>query len=198
MSDRIKMQNNAKVVLDLCGGTGAWSEPYRNAGYDVRIISLPECDVRLYVPPPSVHGILAAPPCTEFSFAKHFHGAGKYSHDFLKGLEIASACMRIILTAKPNWWALENPRGYLRRWLGNPQFTFNPWQFGDSYQKQTDLWGEFIFPVPLETVPPPEMVKFSMLKSKEIHPEYYGALSRTERRAITPAGFAKAFFSANP
>ena len=31
----------AKIILDLCGGTGSWSKPYRAAGYDVRVITLP-------------------------------------------------------------------------------------------------------------------------------------------------------------
>ena len=25
-----------KIILDLCGGTGSWSKPYKDAGYDVR------------------------------------------------------------------------------------------------------------------------------------------------------------------
>lgn len=192
------MKNSEKIILDLCGGTGSWSKTYKDAGYDVRIVSLPEHDVRLYIPPPKVHGVLAAPPCTEFSMAKHFHGKGKYQHDFRRGLEIVSACMRVILTAKPMWWALENPHGYLRRWLGDPSFVFDPWQFGDPYQKKTDIWGEFRKPEPFELRPPVDVKKFSMLKSKEIHPEFYGKLTRTERRAITPQGFAQAFYEANP
>ena len=28
-----------KIILDLCGGTGAWSRPYKEAGYDVSIPS---------------------------------------------------------------------------------------------------------------------------------------------------------------
>jgi hypothetical protein len=40
-----------KIILDLCGGTGAWSKPYKDAGYDVRVITLPEYDVRTYTPP---------------------------------------------------------------------------------------------------------------------------------------------------
>ena len=40
-----------KIILDLCGGTGSWSKPYKEAGYDVRIITLPEYDVRSYIPP---------------------------------------------------------------------------------------------------------------------------------------------------
>lgn len=28
------MDNSGKIILDLCGGTGSWSRPYREAGYD--------------------------------------------------------------------------------------------------------------------------------------------------------------------
>lgn len=34
-----------KIILDLCGGTGSWSKPYRDAGYDVRVITLPRYDL---------------------------------------------------------------------------------------------------------------------------------------------------------
>ena len=40
--------NDTKIILDLCGGTGGWSKPYRNSGYDVRIITLPYFDVTLW------------------------------------------------------------------------------------------------------------------------------------------------------
>lgn len=51
------------IVLDLCGGSGSWSKPYQDAGYDVRIITLPEFDVRTFRwDGPQVYGILAAPP----------------------------------------------------------------------------------------------------------------------------------------
>lgn len=48
------MNNSDKIILDLCGGTGSWSKPYRDAGYDVRVITLPEHDVCTYVPPERV------------------------------------------------------------------------------------------------------------------------------------------------
>lgn len=35
----------SKIILDLCGGTGSWSKPYRDAGYDVRVITLPRYDL---------------------------------------------------------------------------------------------------------------------------------------------------------
>ncbi len=55
-------ENAGKIILDLCGGSGSWSRPYKQAGYDVRLITLPLYDVLLYEPPSNVHGILAAPP----------------------------------------------------------------------------------------------------------------------------------------
>ena len=58
-----------KIILDLCGGSGAWSLPYKEAGYDVRLITLPDNDVKNYDPPDNVYGVLAAPPCTKFSKA---------------------------------------------------------------------------------------------------------------------------------
>jgi hypothetical protein len=62
-------------------------------------------------------------------------------------------------------------------------------------QKKTQLWGYFNFPErkPIEV----KTIKFDRLKSKEIHPEMFGKLTRTERRAITPRGFAEAFYKAN-
>jgi|GEM_PF-7128011 len=80
-----------KIILDLCGGTGAWSKPYKEAGYDVRKITLPIYDVRDYSPPNNVYGILAAPPCTEFSLAK-----GAAARDFTTATEIVKACLNII------------------------------------------------------------------------------------------------------
>lgn len=197
MEGTYKMRMEGKMILDLGGGTGLGGKPYKIAGYEVINVTLPDYDVREYIPPDNVHGVLAAPPCTEFSFAKHVHGKGNYEHNFREGLEIVSACMRIILTTRPKWWALENPKGYLQKFIGPPVFMFEPWQYGDNYQKRTCLWGDFNAPQPTTKNKPDGLKKFTRLRTKEIYPEYYGKLSRTERRAITPPGFAKAFFEAN-
>ncbi len=192
------MENKDKTILDLCGGTGSWSRPYQDAGYDVRVVTLPDNDVRDFIPPMNVYGILAAPPCDEFSIAKHFHGKGNYSHNFIKGLEVLSACCRIILVANPKFWALENPaNGLMRRWMLEPTMVFSPWEYGDNYQKSTAIWGNFKVPPPTVMDKPDGVKKFSMLHSNEIFPEYYGTYTRQERRAITPPGFANAFFNAN-
>lgn len=44
------MDNSKKIILDLCGGTGSWSRPYRESGYNVRVITLPDYDVLTYEP----------------------------------------------------------------------------------------------------------------------------------------------------
>lgn len=191
-----------KIILDLCGGTGSWSKPYKDNGYDVRVITLPDNDVRKYEPPKNVYGILAAPPCDQFSFAKT---TGK-ARDLKDAWSIVRACLDIIAkcnhitnpyakTTTLKFWCLENPHGLLKRFLGKPCYEFNPYDFGDDYKKNTHLWGWFNFPIknPIEC----NAVKFDRMKSKDIHPEYFGKFDRKTRRAMTPQGFANAFYEAN-
>lgn len=99
--------------------------------------------------------------------------------------------------------------GFLKKLLGKPAFTFDPWEFGDGYQKRTALWGYFNEPIktPIEMTEEAKAktnshlhtlgVKFDYLKSKDIHPEHFGKFDRQTRRSITPQGFAKAFYEAN-
>ena len=130
-----------KIILDLCGGSGSWSRYYKQNGYDVRLITLPDYDVTTYTPPNNVYGILAAPPCTEFSVLNCV--AENRERHFDVGLVVVEACLKIISECKPKFWALENPVGHLRKYLGKPTFTFQPWQFGDPWTKHTDIWGNF-------------------------------------------------------
>ena len=194
-----------KIILDLCGGTGSWSRPYKEAGYDVRLITLPEQDVRDYIPPKNVYGILAAPPCTMFSLART---RARKERDFREGMEIVKACLNIIWGCRTTpkyrkdgclkFWVLENPMGFLRQFLGYPYFTFNPCDFGDSYTKKTDLWGYFNIP---------KMKKIKLTKDEKekckVNNRKLPSISditgskQSARRAVTPQGFAKAFFEAN-
>jgi hypothetical protein len=189
--------NSHRIVLDLCGGTGAWSKPYAEAGYDVRNITLPDYDVCTYIPPAGVHGILAAPPCTEFSLAKT-----TAPRDFKKGLQTIDACFRIVWRCKRDgklaWWALENPYpSMLSKFLGPPRSSFQPFDFGDPWTKRTGLWGDFQPPGKWNRKRPEyHMVggdpRSDRLPSLTMH---HG--QRARLRAITPPGFAKAFFEAN-
>ena len=232
-----------KIILDLCGGTGSWSAPWKDAGYTVHNITLPEWDVRkhvfmnggflvfnpkdptkesLKINVSDIYGILAAPPCTMFSDART---NARTPRDLRGGMSIVQACSHIIQECQYRteddqqkysplkFWALENPwYGRLKWFLGNPLFTFSPWEFGDAYKKKTAIWGYFKEPLKthktVEEVLTPEQLekhktnsqilpKFDYMASKDIHPEHFGKFDRTTRRSITPKGFAQAFFKAN-
>lgn len=174
-----------RIILDLCGGTGAWSRPYVDAGYDVRLVTLPD-DVRLWFHPGSVHGILAAPPCTMFASS----GARwkRSEAQLCDALSVVDACLRFVVTCRPIWWALENPVGALRRWLGPPVMRFDPCDYGDPYTKRTCLWGQFTMPAKRPVVP---------VAKSPIHYMSPGP-ARSAKRSVTPAGFAQAFAEANP
>ena len=195
----------AKTILDLCGGTGAWSKPYKEAGYDVRLITLPEQDVRDYIPPENVYGILAAPDCTEFSLARNRYP--KISRDFISALSSVDACIRIVWRTKPMFWALENPIGLLSRWLGKFQYRFEPWWFDEPYSKRTALWGVFNIPERKYFNYKDNPRAFELdIKAKRRYTSRKDGIpsiaditsgNEKEKRAITPQGFAKAFFEAN-
>lgn len=185
-----------KIILDLCGGTGSWSAPYKEAGYDVRVITLP-VDVRTYQPPENVHGILAAPPCDHFSVSGAQYWPAKDADGrTADALSIADACLDLIESCEPVWWALENPVGRLKKLrpeLGEPVLSFNPCDYGDPYTKKTLVWGRFN--MPKKSPVPPERVCSQGSWIQRLG----GTSAKTKRlRSITPPGFARAFFEANP
>jgi hypothetical protein len=204
-----------RIILDLCGGTGSWSDPYRRAGYDVRVVTLPQ-DVRDYSPPASVHGILAAPPCTDFAVSGARWWASKPPPD----LSIVRACLSIVEETGPKWWALENPVGRLRQFIGAPGYSFQPWEFGDPWFKRTCIWGSHSRPLPTCTTAPEKTGErwrspltnhlspkptaeqiAKLVKTGMIPPDWIHRLGpspeRATLRSITPPGFARAFFEAN-
>ena len=216
--------NKSKIILDLCGGTASWSRPYTEAGYTVINVTFPEMDVtntttgqnviHLRSPegaivhsidPRQVYGILAAPPCTQFSFARQRY---KTPPDFTGAMQTVEACLEIVWYCQKNgrleFWALENPVGHLCRFLGRPPFKFYQWQFGGYHVKPTALWGWFNTPTP--TVRKKPEVDHAEIDARWSNPEIPEHLKKTlkttkERRAavraITPEGFARAFFKKN-
>jgi len=202
----MSISNSGKIILDLCGGTGSWSMPYKNNGYDVRVITLPLNDVSDYTPPKNVYGVLAAPPCTMFSMART---RAKIPRDLAGAMVTVNHCLRIIKECQEDgkrlqFWALENPRARLRWFLGIPALTFNPFDYGDSIRKPTDIWGNFNINLkknPVELTPTQK--KHSVLNLQELPkiPNSYirdpGMSPRAIARSITAHGFAEAFYRAN-
>jgi len=222
------------IVLSLCSGSGSWEKPYVDSGeYNVIPITFPQYDVRLFPSMPSqeprgngewidiekykgkVVGILAAPDCTYFSIAGNAHK--RSDQNIIDGIGVVDACFRIAYALKPTWFALENPVGKLKKFLGEPTFKFNPYEFGDMYSKKTYLWGWFNNP---KTIPynKEDINMFEgspLLEGKEITEPMSGLyyknkiakgeftapsgtdLTRKYYRSITPQGFANAFFEAN-
>jgi len=209
----------SKIILDLCGGTGSWSKPYADNGYDVRIIDIYEWGVKLaenvYAPiynfpngkngdirllkkiKEPVYGILAAPPCT------HFAGSGarwwkeKGIEPLKDGLSMVDAVFRIVFAHKPKFWVMENPVGRLVHYIGKPKMIFNPCDYGDPYTKKTCLWGEFNEPI--KTPVEPKFITVGGKRMSEIHYKTFAMKpnDRARERSKTPQGFAKAFYEAN-
>ena len=186
-----------KIILDLCGGTGSWSKPFKDAGYDVRVVTLPEQDIMTYEPPENVYGILAAPPCTMFSLART---TAKTPRDLDKGMVIVKRCMEIIWKSRPKFWAMENPKGLLRKFMGKPAFEFDASEFGENYNKHTDLWGYFALPKKKKPYTRFASTDKNTRKLPTIPESYVRDTNMTLvaiKRSITPQSFAQAFFRSN-
>ena len=191
--------NSDKIILHLCAKEGSDSKPYRDAGYDVRIIG-EDIGVENYTPPPNVYGIIANPPCTQFSIVRQ---NAKTPRDLREGMRLVKECLRIIWqcqtktnfdgvggrTAPLKFWSLENPAtGFLRWFLGHPIFEYGQEEYGAMTTKRTALWGHFNLPkrpVLFHQL----TVGHSLGKKHEVH--------RSERSRC-PIDFAKAFYEANP
>lgn len=213
-----------KIILDLCGGTGSWSKPYTDNGYEVHVITLPKydlfltdfCDGKLRfsgndgtvleVTAADVYGIFAAPTCTMFSLAR---STAKTPRDLESGMKLVKKCLEIIWFCKERngsalkFWALENPMGLLRWFLGRPLFTFSPEEYGENYTKKTDIWGYFNIP----KKKPYKLNADEQLRSirnnrvlPELPDDYVlpsGWNTQAARRSMTSPKFAEAFYRAN-
>lgn len=196
------MKNEDKIILHLCASKyGSDSKPYRDAGYDVRLIT-EDIDVRTYTPPKNVYGIIANSPCTMFSIART---TGKTPRDLRHGMELVQACLKIIWecqydlpshnsrTIGLKFWAIENPgTGLLRHFLGKPAFEYSPDEYGADFTKRTALWGHFNAPAR------PFMLRPKLIK-RDPSSHMFAATRKetTDLRSIAYEGFTKAFYQAN-
>lgn len=185
-----------KIIISLFDETGNWPCGFEQdprflvKRYDLRHHNKENrCDVRLLTPGElkegghMVWGILSAAPCTVFASS----GArwDRTEKQMLEGLSCIDATFRLIYTLKPVFWALENPVGTLRHYIGDPAWSFNPYDFGDPYPKKTYLWGRFNIP---------EKYQVPVENPNKIHHMTGG---KDTQRSITPEGFSVAFYRAN-
>jgi len=197
--------NSAKTILSLCDYSGRWSSPYRLAGYNViQFDAKNGNDIRLEkMVKGEVYGILAAPPCTEFSGAgaRWWKEKDQKPALLVEALSVVDACLRAVQIYKPKFWAMENPVGRLKDWIGAQQYTFQPHEFAgylidtpeladaERYTKRTCLWGEFVEPIKANLTP---------IHGSKMWAKYGGKSEATKAaRSMTPLGFATAFYAAN-
>jgi hypothetical protein len=191
---------DARLIVSLFDHSGAWSQPYADAGYRVVRVDLqagwdvfdiwPAAFEREHGP---AHGVLAALPCTHFSGSGARWWAEKDADGrTAEAVRLAEHTLYLIEAMEPKWWVLENPVGRLERLVpsvGPKRMTFQPWHYGDPYTKRTCLWGEFNTDLPRSDVEPTEGSRMWRMPETK---------ARQRLRSITPTGFAKAFFAANP
>ena len=207
--------NSDKIILSLYDYTGNWSKPYRDAGYtviqhdikhgqDIFADTIPAA-IADHVEGRSIHGLLAAIPCTDFAVCgarwfkqkentpAKYEGHVEFENTVDMSIGMALAVLFIVELLNPNWWCAEQPIGRLHNLvpeIGKPKMYFNPHEFGHPYSKKTALYGNFNTNLPKAPV-------FNLFGS-EMWSKYGGKSERTKAmRSVTPAGFAKAFFHAN-
>lgn len=187
------------IILDVGGGSGAWSEPYRKDGYDVRIIdplvwpfmTAGEALCDLAELRGRVRGILLAPPCTEFAGSGARWWASKPPELLESAVSVVREMLALVELLRPAWWALENPVGRIARCvpeLGRHRYTWHPHHYGDPEVKLTCMWGDHVEPARSPISGP---------YTARVHRMAPGP-KRAFYRSVTPAGFARAFKEANP
>ena len=92
---------------------------------------------------------LAGPPCERFSIACHTWP----KMGIARAMELIGATFEAVAWLKPKYWLIENPMGRLRWFLGTPAQTIRLADYGTSYQKKTDLWGNILLPMLVESRP---------------------------------------------
>ena len=218
--------NSQRVILSLFDDSGAWAQPWIDAGYDVRAIDLKRDDVDImdidygwlldmgFLEGPGIWGILAACPCTHFTgtaaqdrlpvtkTGKLPRWINEGGTDFIgkthDSVDLVNQTLSIIDFLKPKFWALENPVGRVKDITGvpSPRLSFNPNNYG--FPAGTKKTQIYgNFNADLPTANVDPRKENGGIGS--FVQETLG--SKDERdgglRSITPEGFAYAFFMAN-
>lgn len=200
-----------KTILHLCADTGSDSKVWHDNGFNVIRIGS-DIGVENYHPPADVYGVIANPPCTEFSTAR----IGGKARNPEEGLLLVKECQRIIAGCNPKFWVIENPAtGVLKQYLGEPTYSYEPWWYGSPWTKRTSLWGNFNIPkrkyYKWEDVPKNKKLyirpgrqkpslAFMHKSAYELIPEFWTLprpISDMEFRSICSQKFSQAFFEEN-
>jgi hypothetical protein len=201
------------VVISLCDRTGNMAKPWALAGYECWCVDVQHSirrdrsekvgtgvihyvwgDARSWRLPEAARGrvaiFFAFPPCT------HLSSSGARDHQKKSGWMLADAIQlfdscEVAATFCDAPYMIENPRGRLSTHRRKPDYSFQPWQYGDLWTKETCLWtgNGFIMPSKVhETEPAGVFEKIWKMPPSD---------DRADLRSETPPGFARAVFEAN-
>ena len=187
-----------KIILDLCGGTGAWSNPYsKDNNYKVYNITFPDFDVTeerivkmcIDLKP---YGILCANPCECWGIMGNVRWKERTKEFIVKHSQILIKNLRIIYESNPFFWCIENPPGKMKLFLGEPKYIFDAFDYGENYHKKTYLWGKFNIPNKPQDLPLERKVIKDFIRQGP-----KDGRNSSVVRGITPLKFAQAFYKAN-
>lgn len=197
------------AVISLFDKTGNMVKPWAEAGCECYCVDIQHSiraervdgnihyvwgDVRTWCPTAYVAkrliAVFAFPPCTHVTVSDARDFRIKGTAMLRDSLEMFSAAEHAgKWSGKP--YMIENPVGKFSDHMGKPDYTFQPWQFGDPYTKKTCLWtgNGFVAPKPTVYEQPLELDAriWKMPPSED----------RADKRSETPMGFANAVFQAN-
>lgn len=143
-----------KLCIDVCAGRGGHSSAFTNTNYEVVTIDIERkfkptiiADVE-NIPlkkdlRPEV--LLMSPPCDRFTLMSNYWP----KPGIKRALNIVGACLELVPYLQPKHWCMENPKGRLRWFIGNPHNSVRYSDYDQTYkaQKPTDFWGNIPFPL---------------------------------------------------
>jgi len=201
-----------EIVISLCEQSGNMVRPWAASGYDCYAVDIENdnstervgdgeieyvnADVREWTPPERPVRIgFGFPPCTDLavSGARHFRD---------KGLRVlADAIDKVgatqeVLSGTEAPWMIENPVSTLSTHWRKPDYTFDPYQYDaytdrdERYTKKTCLWTGGGFRMPATDGVSADQADDRIHKMPPSE-------DRSEKRAETPQGFARAVYLAH-
>jgi len=207
----MRTKHTLPYVVSFCDFSGVMVMPWADAGFPCVCVDIRHSirkprregnvtylwgDARSFILPRHMSrhvGIFFAfPPCT------HVSNAGR--RDFLtKGNRLLMDCMELFLACEimASWsgapYMLENPVGALSRHMRPPDFTFHPYEFGDTYSKNTCLWVGNGFRMPAKI----RKLRWNSASVDKNHIWKASGPNQTGIRSLTPKAFAEAVFHSN-
>lgn len=147
-----------REVLDLFCGLGGFSSAFEESDeWNVTTVDFdqkfdPDINSDVFNLRPSdfevdFEVVLASPPCKQFSMAassfERIVDGEPQTEDAQDAVALVYHTIGLIKGINPEYWWMENPKGYLRQIIGEPDAQVTYCQYGTRYMKPTDFWGEF-------------------------------------------------------